>query len=88
MSRRLFRSLLAAVGLAGFTMGALPAPAQAQCQPAAAKNMCVNPCNPCGAKIACPCNPCAAKNPCNPCNPCSPCNPCAATNPCNPCAAN
>ena len=47
-----FTKLLAAVGIAGYTMAVLPAPVQAQCQPA--KTAC-NPCNPC--------NPCAAANP-------------------------
>lgn len=98
------RELLVAAGLAAVAATAVALPARAtyhsvaaSVNPCAAKDMCVNPCNPCGAKIPCPCSPCAAKSPCNPCaakspcspcNPCNPCNPCAATNPCNPCAAN
>ena len=74
------RELLVAAGLAAVaaTVVALPARAAshstaAGANPCAAKKLCVNPCNPCGAKIPCPCSPCAAKSPCSPCNPCNPC---------------
>ncbi len=86
------RELLVAAGLAAVAATAVALPARAAyhsvANPCAAKKMCVNPCNPCGAKIACPCNPCAAKSPCSPCNPCNPCAAKTPCNPCNPCAAN
>ena len=84
------RKLLAAAGIAGFSMAAtLPIAVQAQCTAeATACNPCAaasNPCatvflNPCAAAA---CNPCAAVV----CNPCAvaACNPCAVSNGYNPC---
>ena len=85
MAATILHKILAAAGIAGFTMAAtLPTAVQAIGKPAAsACNPCPNACNPCAASA---CNPCAAAA-CNPCaavtaSACNPCNPCAAAKPC------
>ncbi len=82
MAATILHKILAAVGIAGFSMAAtLPTAVQAQCTAA------VTACNPCSAA----CNPCAvaAGNLCAvaACNPCAvaACNPCAVSNSCSPC---
>ena len=73
MTASIIHKILAAAGIAGFSLAAtLPTAVQAQCTAAATA------CSPCAATS----NPCAVA-----CNPCvvAACNPCAAVA-CNPCA--